>query len=943
MPVIFSSGEQPHYSKFSAIGIQAKAGLALLEKAIGDIWNQSGEHLINNTSWTDNALMIPNLARYIGATKYTSPRLPNLSVEKYYFSFDEYAGKHEAQMDFPVLGTTFKLSKNGGSSWTSVTPKASLSDVEASGEWYVDSNSGWVYFFDAIGSNWMIEYQPSITSELGEDAQFNIIPDPNTDTSYGFQSLKIEYVNGADSTQGYYIYLPPHGPLTQGRVFTHRHPQDNILAPRHDKNFATSPETDNIHYFQSDSADAAVINGRFYRYSIPTFIKDEISANAQISPGTMYLWDPTGTRTILEEVTITADGLTPSSDWRLIASGSGLDNYMASKTGLDKYSVLNLKSSSQAASMYPSGGLKLITVGTSVSESISTLWDYVMNHSHNGSNSLDKLVSHGSLTNNFDPNDYSSIKFATATGPNDWHPQYLHRAGLVASSRDKYQNGMLGDLFMTSVESSNNHDNLSNDSRAIRFASSGLGPKLSYSNGNDTLTLENKDFLLRDDGSDSLGIIFGPWVLPPRLYYDDSKSALVLQYKDLMLGAAFSNPNDSLGVSFGLGTNPPRLYYSNGEDSLILQNTDFLLANTGNDSHKLTFGVGGFNFGPPKLFYNGDVSSLALENSDFYLSNILTDDTDDSFGVSFGLTNFPYSPRLYYDNGEDSLILQNTDLRLGDDGLDSLGISFGYKDGGFSRPRLYYDDGDGALTLENTDLVLANALIGNDSLGIVFGTPYSGKPRLYYDNGDNALTLENTNLRIQSNGIDVVSGDISVQGEIETSGDISITGSTNKFTQGQQEHWIWVGLNTSGHNNIEKQGVGYTALSAGVDAYFEIDDWPEDMELKGLYVNWKASTASKSRLYFYKYTWDPTTNSPPVQSALNNDATPAINYVEIAANGPHQQTLFEFDPAENYSFSHYSDKIVLWWVPRHNDDSTGAEIYAVSFHVSYTSVNKWTP
>lgn len=480
IPVTFSSGELPNAGKLSAIASQAKSGLGLIESAIGDIWNQSGDLLLNNTSMLTNALMIPNIGRMIGQNKLINPRVPYLPlIDEYYHKFTE-VGEYTASLVFlPDLGCLlWDWSFDDGATWTSIPPETTAGAVQSGTQWYVDRIRGIVHTAFPLTATTILKYQPFIFGDFIFQTDFNVIPDPYTDSSYGFQSVKIEYVNGTDNAQGYYISLPPRGPVSVDRGFGIL--QDGIQTPVHTLNFSLTPNSGNKTFYQSDTVDASTVLPwrTHYRYQLPDFITDEWIAAGAITDGVFYLWDPTGTGTILEGVTFVAD--TPTKKYRIIASGTALDAYLASLTGQTKYPTVNLTSSAEDASMYPAGGLYLITTGISLTQAISRIQERLVLHTHAGSESPGGRVDHNALLNNFSPDDVSGSLFNSSTLENDHHPQYLHRKGLTASLRDKYKNSMLGTFLMGSTDSANNHDNLTASSFGIQFGSSSVGQVLRY-------------------------------------------------------------------------------------------------------------------------------------------------------------------------------------------------------------------------------------------------------------------------------------------------------------------------------------------------------------------------------------------------------------------------------------------------------------------------------
>ena len=69
--ISFANGEQPTAKKLNAIADQAKNGLSILEKAIGDLWNQSGDSVTS-----DYPNRITNLARTLGDQALMNSRVP---------------------------------------------------------------------------------------------------------------------------------------------------------------------------------------------------------------------------------------------------------------------------------------------------------------------------------------------------------------------------------------------------------------------------------------------------------------------------------------------------------------------------------------------------------------------------------------------------------------------------------------------------------------------------------------------------------------------------------------------------------------------------------------------------------------------------------------------------------------------------------------------------
>lgn len=502
--ISFSDGELPTAAKLTAIARQAKTGQQLIEYALGDLLNQSGDKLIGSGSSdvSANALMIPSLARFLGASKLVNPRIPKLStIQRYVYRFTSTdVGNYEATLTFPVLSSASSYTWSGTAPRPTGAPVASADLVIATTQWYVDKETGRAIFFDPIQSDWELEYQPVVDGDLGEDHTFNVIPDPDTHSSYAFQGVKLQYVNGTDSSLGYYIFLPPRGPLNTRT--TNKSPQDDIVAPAHSGNFQSSPSVGNRKFWQADSVDADTSsNAEHYRYVLPTLITDSWSQAAILPRGLLYLWDSNNTGTVIDGVIFAAENTAVPRKYVLVATSGNLDNWLSSY-GSSAYPVANLQSSSQAASMYPSTGLKLITIGSSVGAALSSLIGQFINHDHSNSNSMPgALVEHAKLKGLFSA---AALQSSSVTGSpimggsaldNDDHPQYLHRTG-VTNDRP-HLNAMMGDFMLANTQpSGGSYSNRVGDSHKIKFASSSTGPRLFYQQASDALVVDTRDLMV---------------------------------------------------------------------------------------------------------------------------------------------------------------------------------------------------------------------------------------------------------------------------------------------------------------------------------------------------------------------------------------------------------------------------------------------------------------
>jgi len=489
LPVEFVTGELPSAAKMNAVSSQAKTSARLLEYAIGDLWNQAGDPLLTAGSLTENALMIPNLARHVGAAKLLSPRIPSLpNIEEYTWEPHptNEVGGHEGSLTFKPHGaSTYSW---GGTGTPSATPEASLGDVDAAGEWYVDADSGQAYFYDAIGADWKLSYRPIIDGDLGADATFNIMPDPETFSSYAFQGVKIQYVNGTDNSLGYYIFLPPRGPID--RKIDQSPQDDEGIYVNTDNYQTTTPLASNPNrIWQGDLIDAEIADtttAEHYRYVLPKIITDNMTQAAAFPQGLIYLWDHNNTGTILEGLSLSAENVPTPRKFIFVASGSALDAWLSTTAGALAYPEANLKSSDHTPVMYPSGGLRVMTTGSSLADVVSELVRLHYNHDHSTPTSPPgKVIPHHGLGSTFDPG--SSPQLDPSTLANDDHPQYLHRKG---ASRDKFNNSMLSDLLLASTGSASNYQNLTSHSQKLVFGDLADGPQMYMNAGANRLFLQ---------------------------------------------------------------------------------------------------------------------------------------------------------------------------------------------------------------------------------------------------------------------------------------------------------------------------------------------------------------------------------------------------------------------------------------------------------------------
>ena len=377
--ITFSDGELPSSTKLNGLAKQARNGLSIFEYAVGDIWNQSGDSFFSTLA--DASLMIPNIGRFLGQSAKLNPRLPYLpAITSYNHIFAASVGQYTARLPYPpAAGTTYL--------WTGTsretTPIANSIDLSDANEWYINTDTGDITCVSAFGFSDSLTYQPDpdYMYDISEDATFNVIPDPDTESSYNFRGLKVQYKNELDDSEGYYIYLPPRMPLSLRRVT--QSPQDIVYSPANTANFQATTASATVKMWQSASVAADTsVNAAHYRYNLPKILTDNWTASGFIPYGFIHLWDPTGSKTIIEGLTFAAENAEVPKTWMFVASGANLSTWLGTLQGQTAYPTATLQSTSHDPAYYPNAGLRLITVGSDLSSVVSNLLAQFLNHAH---------------------------------------------------------------------------------------------------------------------------------------------------------------------------------------------------------------------------------------------------------------------------------------------------------------------------------------------------------------------------------------------------------------------------------------------------------------------------------------------------------------------------------------------------------------------------------
>jgi hypothetical protein len=464
--ISFVDGEAPTSSKLNSLSNQIRSGLGLIEKAIGDVWNQSGDEILNGYP-----LQIPNLARVLGELKYLNPITHYL---KYTFKFrdhigQKFQGKSEAYLTFVPSDTPVEV--NGLSTLTTLVSREDL--VTDPTKYWVDTNTGKIRIGTAFTTE-IIEYTVDLDqSNVQHYSQVlpSVIPDPRQDA---FTSVRISQDAGS-----FYLHLPPRRPLTltgtdfeSSAIRPERYPglTDIGISDVEETNEASvvvgggagqAGHTTRL-YWQKSSVDA--LNDEHYRYSLPKEFKEYLEgvpvAGTELPQGYLYLFDLTS-NTIIEDVRFyVSDGTHTGKKWVL-------------KVSSDTFDFLTVKTDTEAEGDYNSN-LILIAPGASVTRSIWQLASAFYSHKHDKSVNSDPAISHKSLKDTNPPKNLSVNEhygryptYLQAWGGSKWnaddHLSLLSRAGSQSSIdryRDEFNNAMLGHLVMANADISGSENYL---------------------------------------------------------------------------------------------------------------------------------------------------------------------------------------------------------------------------------------------------------------------------------------------------------------------------------------------------------------------------------------------------------------------------------------------------------------------------------------------------
>ena len=460
LSIVFATGELPTAAKLSGISTQSRNALGIIERAIGDIWNQAGDTILSpSSSITGNALHITNIGRSIGRMSLLNQVIPGVrsSIELYDDDImsSEYAGQTQGWLHYaPASGTTFTLAGTV-SPLVQGQEKASPYEVDTAGDWHIDT-TGKLYSFSKIPIGLRVKYKPSITPDVNTTQSWNIIPDPST-WSGNYQGVKISFANDTNNSTGYHIWLPPRKPMNSSTRIFSKSPSDN------NDNTTATPDTGSKVFFQDTASDAALVNAIHYRYNFPSELVNG-TAGEIIPEGAIYLWDEQ-TGTIIEGCSYFVPADSAHKAFKIRVTGSDLPNVFGTiKVGVPTATDSITDDDTHSPTDYVSR-FKVIVPGATVAQSLARLTRLFFDHTHRNIESSLLPVSHDELADVLTPPydvdinpDYPSAvpSFPPSRWLHDSHPQYLHRGGStdgdIATSRDAYDNAVFNQFILSHTD-----------------------------------------------------------------------------------------------------------------------------------------------------------------------------------------------------------------------------------------------------------------------------------------------------------------------------------------------------------------------------------------------------------------------------------------------------------------------------------------------------------
>lgn len=478
--VSFADGEQPTAAKLNSVSTQSKNGLTLIERALGDVWTQSGDATMNA-----EPLQIATLARAVGQQYQANavmhkPNMGDTETIQVVQDVSSQDGQTEIHLDFKPSATDTVLEASLTVSGFAANGVATRDLVATATDYFIDTDEGIIYLGAPSGTALTtLEYEVKgldFPTDSSSTSSYNVIPHPEMNT--GWEGIKIISL----STGKFLLVLPPRRPLGAASEIG--------KIPREANNSVSLGGVDRYWYISSSNwgtqgtlagNSLALASSKRYRHVLPEVIDTLVTGGAlgaTIPSGSLFLWDNTN-NTIIEGITFRV----PEADtiygggragWVIQAEASILDNLFS---GLD--SLITVDDPVDYKQRF-----SIITVGEGAAEKARTLaTELVTQNSGLGVQSREKHSS-ALLLNpiNRDPggggDTYANPPAAYREG--DDHSYLLSREGSTTdgpSQRDRYNNAYLGDFLLAAV-SGTTRQGITVDSQAIHFGDMTTGGSL---------------------------------------------------------------------------------------------------------------------------------------------------------------------------------------------------------------------------------------------------------------------------------------------------------------------------------------------------------------------------------------------------------------------------------------------------------------------------------
>lgn len=507
--ITLANGEQPTASKLTAIATQAQNGLAIVESAIGDIWNQSGDSCFGVTDDANSRkrLHVTSLGRGIGNLEKIQAEFDPISSDIRFY--DKFTGH--------INGNVGVLHEKPNSvlTWSAhVVYSDSPLNADASGDVYYDSDTQKVFSYSPLASG-DEPYFDVVSEDFSANSNLtpNLLPPSSQTSSVGFGGCKVvakdvdEAGDPAEGNTRFYLILPPRVTDTN-----HNNPNVDDFSIGTSNNTSSSLATDpKRYYWNKTTAIDTDADSVHYRYILPSVLDyGSMTAGSRLPDGFLRLWDDNGGGNSVGRVVDSVAFYKPeTSD---TDHGSLYNQTFVVEIDAPGY-VVQLNALCSADDEYDpedyNTGLRILTVGSSLSERVEELSRRMKDHNHSWPASesyISSRIRHKDLINldpdsNNDPFSLNSIdvRLLKSQWQHDDHLQYLSRAGSqswdIDNARDIYNNAFLGHFLIASTLQGSlpYYNNLTANSFSLYFGEvSASAPRLFYSVSDGALALNNK-------------------------------------------------------------------------------------------------------------------------------------------------------------------------------------------------------------------------------------------------------------------------------------------------------------------------------------------------------------------------------------------------------------------------------------------------------------------